>query len=98
MYDGFVTVPANSADAGPIRRVISQRISDCPIFLCIVGKHTHKSKWVAWEIEKAVELKKKIIAVKTDRSYTTPDGLYGVGETWALSFAFDAMKIAVEES
>ena len=25
-------------------------------FLCIVGKHTHKSAWVNWEIEKAVEL------------------------------------------
>lgn len=97
-YDGSVTTPVNSTDAGPIRRVISQRISDCPRFLCIVGKHTHKSDWVAWEIDKAVELKKKIIAVKTDRSNTTPNGLYGVGATWALSFTFDSIKKAIEES
>lgn len=95
-YDGSVTVPVNSTDAGPIRRVISQRIGACPRFLCIVGKHTSKSSWVAWEIDKAVELNRKIIAVKTDRSNTTPAGLYGVGAAWAFSFAFNAIKDAID--
>lgn len=97
-YDGSVTTPVNSTNAAAIKRVISQRISASPRFLCIVGKHTHKSDWVAWEIDKAVELKKKIIAVKTDRSNTTPNGLYGVGATWALSFTFDSIKKAIEDS
>ena len=97
-YDGSVTVPVNSTDAGPIRRVIAQKIAACPRFLCIVGQHTHKSDWVKWEIDKAVELKRKIIAVKTDRSNATPANLYGVGASWALSFAFDAIKNALEDS
>lgn len=97
-YDGSVTVPVNSTDAGPIRRAISKRISACPRFLCIVGKHTHRSGWVAWEIQKAVELKKKIIAVKTDRSNTAPPALYGVGARWALSFTFESIKKAIESS
>lgn len=42
-YDGSVTTPVNSTDAASIKRVISQRISACPRFLCIVGKNTHKS-------------------------------------------------------
>jgi len=95
-YDGSVTVPVNSTDAGPIRRVISQRIADCPRFLCIVGKDTHKSNWVKWEIDKALELRRKIIAVKTDRSNTTPANLLNVGASWALSFTFDAIKKALE--
>ena len=97
-YDGSVTVPVNSDDAGPIRRVISQRIKACPRFLCIVGEKTHESDWVAWEIDKAVELKRKIIAVKIDRLNTTPNGLYGVGAKWALSFTLEAIKRAVDES
>ena len=97
-YDGSVTVPVNSTDAAPIRRVISQRIADCPRFLCIVGKDTHKSSWVRWEIDKAVELKRKFITVKTDRSNTTPTNLLNVGASWALSFTFDAIKKALEES
>lgn len=97
-YDGSVTVPVNSTEAGPIRRVISQRIAACPRFLCIVGKHTHKSRWVKWEIDKAVELKRKIIAVKTDRSNTTPDNLLGIGASWAMSFTFESIKKALEDS
>lgn len=97
-YDGSVTVPVNSTEAGPIRRVISQRISACPRFLCIVGKETHKSGWVTWEIEKAVDLNKKIIAVKTDRSNTTPSALYNVGAKWAMSFTFESIKKAIESS
>ena len=97
-FDGSVTSPVNSTQAGPIRRVISQKIAKATHLLCIVGKDTYKSEWVAWEIEKAVELGKKIIAVKTDRSNTTPDALYGVGATWAMSFTFAAIKKAIDES
>lgn len=97
-YDGSVTVPVNSPNAAPVRRVISQRIGDCPRFLCIVGKRTHRSDWVAWEIDKAVELKRRVIAVKTDPTNKTPANLFGIGATWALSFKFDSIKKALEES
>ena len=97
-YDGSVTAPVNSERAGPIRRVISQKIQACPRFLCIVGEETHKSRWVAWEIDKAVELRRKIIAVKINRLNLTPDNLYGVGAKWALSFTLDAIRRAVDES
>lgn len=97
-YDGSVTAPVNSTAAGPIRRVISQRIAACPRFLCIVGEETFRSAWVTWEIEKAVELKRSIIAVKTERSNTTPTSLFGVGASWALSFTFASIKSALEAS
>jgi exopolysaccharide biosynthesis protein len=98
LYDQSVDVSVNSTDAAAIKRVISARINDATYFLCIVGKQTHKSGWVAWEISKAVELKKKIVAVKIDRSNDTPSGLYGVGASWALSFTFDSIKKALDEA
>lgn len=97
-YDGSVKVPVNSTDAGPIRRVISQRIDDCTRLLCIVGEETHKSDWVAWEINKAKEKNKKLIAVKTEKGNTTPNALYNSGATWALSFTFESIKKAIDES
>jgi len=97
-YDVSVDVSVDSNDAAAIRRVISARINNATHFLCIVGERTHKSKWVAWEIDKAVELKKKIVAVKTAKDNTTPTGLYGVGATWALSFTFAAIKKALEDA
>lgn len=97
-YDGSVTVPVNSGNAGPIRRVISQRIAACPRLLCIVGEHTYRSDWVAWEINKAVELGRRLVAVKTSRSNTSPANLLNAGATWALSFTFDAIKKAFDNS
>ena len=69
-----------------------------PLYICIVGEETYKSKWIEWEINKAVDLKKKIIAVKTAKDNTTPAGLYGVGATWALSFTFEAIKKALDDA
>ncbi len=97
-YDGSVTVAVDSDDAGPIRRVISARIGESPRFLCIVGTQTYKSSWVKWEIAKAVELKRSIIAVKTGKDNKTPDGLLNVGAKWALAFTFESISKAVEES
>ncbi|MBC7323290.1 MAG: TIR domain-containing protein [Acetomicrobium sp.] len=98
LYDQSVDVSVDSTDAAAIKRVISARINASTYFLCIVGKHTHKSAWVAWEIDKAVGLGKKIVAVKTDRSNTTPAGLYGVGASWAMSFTFVSIKNAIENA
>lgn len=97
-YDGSVTVPVNSESAGPIRRVISRRISACPRFLCIVGEKTCRSNWVSWEIDKAVEMNRRIIAVKTDRRNISPSNLLNTGAAWALSFSFDAIKRALDNS
>ena len=69
-YDASVDVSVNSTEAAVIKRVISARIKRATRFLCIVGKHTHKSEWVTWEIKKAVELNRKLIAVKTDAKNT----------------------------
>ena len=98
LYDQSVDVSVDSTDAAAIKRVVSGKINSSTYFLCIVGKHTHKSKWVAWEIDKAVELGKKIVAVKTDRSNTTPAGLYDVGASWAMSFTFDSIKNAIDNA
>ena len=94
--DQSADVSIDSTDAAAIKRAISTKINAAPYFLCLVGKQTHKAKWVAWEIGKAVELKKKIIAVKIDASNTTPSGLLNVGASWAMSFTFDAIKKAVD--
>ena len=97
-YDASVDVSVDSDDAAAIKRVISAGINNATHFLCIVGKKTHKSEWVAWEIDKAVELKKKIIAVKTAKDNTAPTGLYGVGAKWALSFTFASIKKALDDA
>lgn len=94
-YDESVDVSVDSDDATTIRRVISTKINNATYFLCIIGKQTHKSRWVDWEIKKAIELKKKLVAVKIDNDYTSPSAILNVGASWAKSFTLDGIKKAI---
>lgn len=93
--DTSVGVSINSDNATYIKRVIKTKISDCSVFLCLVGENTHNSDWVKWEIDTAVELGKKIVAVKIKSTYTSPVNLYGVGAKWALIFSYESIKKAL---
>jgi hypothetical protein len=94
--DTSVGVSINSTNATYIKSVIKGKISESPVFLCLIGENTHNSDWVKWEIEKAVELKKKIVAVKIKNSYTSPTNIFGVGASWAKSFTYDSIKKAID--
>ena len=84
--DHSADISINSTNAAAIKRAISAKINNATYFLCIVGARTHNSSWVKWEINKAAELNKRIVAVKTSSANTAPTELYGVGATWAMSF------------
>jgi hypothetical protein len=93
--DHSADVSIQSTNAEAIKRALSAKINSATHFLCIVGAKTSKSGWVAWEIEKAKELKKRLVAVKTASDNTTPSGLLNAGASWAMSFTFDAIKRAI---
>ena len=94
--DYSADVAINSTDEAVIKRAISAKISAATYFLCLVGTYTHNSDWVDWEIEKAIDLKKRLVAVKTTSTNSTPQRLIGAGASWAMSFTFDSIKKAIE--
>ncbi|MBW2201232.1 MAG: TIR domain-containing protein [Deltaproteobacteria bacterium] len=96
--DQSADVSIQSTDAAAIKRAISAKIDAATYFLCLVGSKTNKSSWVTWEIEKAKDLKKKLVAVKISFGNTTPSGLLNAGASWAMSFTFDAIKKAIEDA
>lgn len=95
IHDHSADVSINSTNASAIKSVISRYVNEATYFLVIVGPKTHKSTWIKWEITKAVELGKRIVAVKTERENISPDELMGVGASWAMSFTYDAIKNAI---
>ena len=98
MSDQSADVSIRSDDAGAIKRAISAKINAATYFLCIVGAKTSKSNWVAWEIDKANDLSKRLVAVKTSSTNDSPAGLLGAGVSWAMSFTFDAIKKAIDNA
>jgi len=95
-HDHSADVSINSTNAAAIKRAISAKINSATYFLCIVGEKTHKSSWVKWEIDKAVELNRKIVAVKIKSTNTTPNELLHVGASWAMSFTQEAITKAIK--
>jgi hypothetical protein len=95
MRDESADVSVDSRKAAVIKRVISAKINHGNYFMVIVGKSTRNCKWVRWEIAKARELKKKIVAVKIDRRIAAPDELYGAGVAWAYTFTLESINNAL---
>lgn len=78
----------NSTNATTVKATLTKLIKESAYLLVIVGKKSYESSWMTWEISKAKEadIKLKLVAVKIDTTYTTPQGLLNTGTTFAHSF------------
>mgnify|MGYP000938076815 CR=1 FL=1 len=96
-----------SDDYSRLKAVLTQKINSASLVLVIVGKYANakdansdkigERNWQAWEIKKAKELEKKLVAVKIDRTYESPSELLNCGALWAMSFSQEAILKALEE-
>jgi hypothetical protein len=68
--DHSVHDPYDSERAEYIKQRIGERINRSSITVVYLSKNTAQSKWVAWEVQKSLELGKKVIAVHAGASYT----------------------------
>lgn len=67
--DHSVREPYDSERAEYIKRKIVERISRSSTTVVYLSKNTAKSQWVKWEVEKSLELGKKVIAVHSGDSF-----------------------------
>ena len=102
------TSEIQSWDIGRVKAAITTKIRQSDAILVLVGEYAdyyHKDRtaigyrnWQYFEIAKAIEAGKKIIAVKIDRGNSTPNLLYGKGASWAMSFTLDSIKQAIHKA
>ena len=97
-YDGSLRDSIDSTNATYIKSKIKPLIDKATHLLCIVGQECANNNWIKWEVQTAVDLKKKLIAVKVEKACTSPAVLLNNGAKWALSFNFDAIKAAIESA
>src|ERR1035441_7334457 len=60
--DWSVREPFDSERADYIRSKIAERINQASVTVVYLSADTAKSNWVKWEVEKSIELGKKVIA------------------------------------
>ena len=93
--DMSADISINSDNDSSIKRVLSKKIKEADVFVILIGEATHKRKWIVWEINKAKQLKKKIIAVKLNNSYKTPRELLSSDVIWSKSFRYKSIMDAI---
>ncbi|MBF0181505.1 MAG: TIR domain-containing protein [Magnetococcales bacterium] len=97
-----------SNDFGRINAVLTQRLKEATHILVVVGKHANdphlkrgeigEVNWQTWELEKAKELGKGVVAVKIEPSNDSMPGLMRIGAKWAMSFNADFIAQALNEA
>lgn len=70
--DHSVKQAYDSEQADYIKRKITERINRTSVTVVYLSEHSASSKWVKWEVEKSLELGKKVIATHPGDQYTGP--------------------------
>ena len=97
-----------SKSVSVVKQALSAKINQATYTLVIVGKEANKrhsdyqeigyKNWLNYEIAKSKEHKNKLVAVKIDRSYDSPDELSSSGASWAMSFSRDTIIKALADA
>jgi len=97
-----------SNDVGRVKATLTYKIREADELLVLVGKYAnalHKDRlqighrnWQNFEIAKAKEAGKPIIAVKLDRFHESPEELLGANASWAYEFSDKAVTNALRQA
>lgn len=91
-----------------VKAGLTRRINTTDYTLVIIGKEANKEhpdsdeigykNWINFEIAKSKQHGNKLVAVKINKAYESPDELLGAGASWAMSFTQDAIIKALSEA
>lgn len=97
-----------STNIDRIKAVLTTKINSAKYTLIIIGKNANKlhrdhaligfKNWINFEINKSKKNGNKLVGVKIDRSYESPDELINAGASWAMSFGQDPIIEALNKA
>ncbi len=97
-----------SEDISRIKAVLTDKINEAEIMLVLIGQDANKKhpdsieieyqNWQNYEIAKAKELNKKLVAVKLNRENESPEEIYGSEALWAMSFTEESINAALHKA
>lgn len=96
--DTSADISLNTKTDEDLGRELTRRISNSDLVLVLIGNKTHSRKWVKYEINEAVRLKKPIVAVKQSRNHISPKELKGVGANWVYGFRAKKVSDAIKNA
>ena len=98
----------NSWSVPVVKQVLSKKINEATYTVIIVGKEANKQhkdhkeigyrNWLNYEVAKSNGHKNKLVAIKLDKTYESPEQLLNAGATWAMSFTQEAIIKALNDA
>jgi len=95
-----------SNEISRVKAALTRKINNAKYTLVIIGKNANKihkdheqigfTNWINFEINQSKLNNNKLIAVKLDKNYESPDELLGAGASWAMSFTQKSIINALE--
>jgi hypothetical protein len=91
----------NTSNISRVKAALTEKINQATTTLVIVGKHANSQhpdrqeigyrNWQCFEVAKSKVAHNRLVAVKIDRTYDSPEGLLNSDASWAMSFTQDAI-------
>jgi len=98
----------NTWDISKIKEALTKAIRQATYTLVIVGKNANTlhpksseigyKNWINFEIAKSKAERNKLVGVKIDKSYESPDELLNAGASWAMSFTPETILKALNDA
>lgn len=98
----------HSNSVSVVKAGLTRRINSTTYTLVIIGKEANKKhkdsvaigykNWLNFEVAKSKANGNKLVAVKLDKSYESPDEIMSSGAKWAMSFNQDSIIKALNEA
>lgn len=98
----------NSMSVDRVKAALTTKINKATYTLVIVGKEANKkhkdskeigyTNWLNFEVAKSKTNKNKLVGIKIDKSYDSPEELLGSGASWAMSFTQESIINALNKA
>lgn len=105
-FDDKSSREINSWNIGVIKAALTKKIKEADYTIVIVGKEANKGhkdhsligykNWQNFEIAKSKEHYNKLVAIKLNREYESPEELLNSNANWAYSFTLENIVKALE--
>lgn len=108
LFSDLTPSEIQSSRVDRIKAVLTTKIRQATYTLVIIGKNANKKhpdsaeigyrNWINFEIAKSKENGNKLVAVKIDWQYDSPEEIYNSGASWARSFTKDEIIKALNNA
>ena len=95
-------------DVGRVKAALTAKINLTDVTLVIVGRYANSlhrdsaaigyRNWINFEVARSKANGNRLVAIKLDRGFDSPDQLIGASASWALSFTEESIVSALREA